>query len=272
MVTVAPNDSAASLTFLQFIAVQAPVIDSKAFQYLRKDNSNFNDAWFLMNLQKRISANNKIIFKSKNKAIKEKNISNAEMVANFSTGTHTDRTQSRKSHDKNMIDVYKGIKDTSSFLLASVKYYDQYLMTISVDSVQRLDSMRRKEMFAYSVPDRVTQANGSEVLMRSAPYAPMTQNFTNELNDGAWTIYVYTHDLFYMAKALSWAKRATEFYDSPAAIDTYARLLYRTGNKEEAMNWEEKAIQLTKIRKMPLNEFEEVISKMKAGINPIDKY
>ena len=272
MVTVAPNDSSASLTFLQFIAVQAPVIDSKAFQYMRKDNRNFNDAWFLMNLQKRIAANNKIIFKSKSKAIKEKNSSYAEKVANFSAGIQTDRTQSRKSHDRNMIDFYKGISDTSSFLLASVKYYDQYLMTIRVDSVQRVDSMRRRDMFAYAVPDRVTQASGSKVLMRSSPYAPMTQNFTNELNDGAWTIYIYTHDLFYMAKALSWAKRATEFYENPAAIDTYARLLYRTGNREEAVNWEEKAIQLTKTRRMPASEFEEVISKMKSGINTIDKY
>jgi len=272
MVNLAPRDSATSLSFLEFLAEQAPIIDSKASQYMRKDTRNFNDAWYLMSLQKRSSLNNKIIFKSKSKAIKEKNRGYAERVANFSAGTQTDRNQGRKSHDRNIIDYYKGIKDSSNFLFLSIKYYDQYLMSISVDSVQRADSIRRRELFATATTDRMMQPGGNEVIRRSAPYAPVTQYFTNELNDGAWTIYIYTHDLFYTAKALAWAKRANEFYDSPEAMDTYARLLYRTGNKEEAVNWEEKAVQVTKTRKIPAGEYADLVSKMKSGINPIDKY
>ena len=276
MLNLAPKDSAASLTFIQFLAEQAPPIGSKADQYMRKDGRNFNDAWYLLPLQKRISLNGKINYKSKNKAIKEKDLVYAERVASFTAGTYTDRTQSRKVHDKNMIDYFKGIKDTSAYLIASSKYYDQYLMSISVDSVQRADSMRRKEMFEAAMPtNKMLQTDGRALTGKSIQYAPATQYYTNELNDAAWSIYIYTHDPFYTAKALVWAKRANEFFDNPGAMDTYARLLYRTGNKEEAISWEEKAIKTYNSRKVPVAivaDYETILNKMKTGATVIDKY
>jgi hypothetical protein len=51
MLNLAPKDSARSLTFLQFLAIQAPLIGSRADQYLRRDQQSFNDAWYLMPLQ-----------------------------------------------------------------------------------------------------------------------------------------------------------------------------------------------------------------------------
>ena len=58
---------------------------------------------------------------------------------------------------------------------------------------------------------------------------------------------MYTKDLNYLTKALSWAKRGIEFYETSAIMDTYARLLYATGNKEEAISWEQKAIDTNKL-------------------------
>lgn len=274
MLKLAPVDSANSLSFLQFLAAQTPIIDSKADQYLRKDNRNFNDAWYLMPLQKRSLINNRIILRSRNKAIKEKNIGYARRVASFAAGTNADRLYARRGYDRNMIEYYKGIHDTAAFLTGSVTFYDQYLMTVSVDSVQRADSLRKMELFANAMasPEKVMQPPGSSPLMSTrVQFSPATQRYANELNDGAWTIYTYTRDPVYLNKALNWAKRAIEFYDNPGVMDTYARLLYKTGRKEEALEWQEKAVKLSRERKIPSREFEEVFTKMKAG-NAIDNY
>ncbi len=277
MIEATPADSATSLSFLQFLAAQAPLIGSKAEQYMHKDNRNFNDAWFLMPVQKRVSINGRINFKSKNKAIAEKDKSYAEKVANYTAGTYTDRTQARRAHDKNMIDYYKGVQDTATYLIKTTLFYDQYLMNINVDSIKKVDSIRLREMFAAAQPNQNTiQSNGSGTVARATvQFNPYTQYYTNELNTAAWSVYTYTHDAAYNIKALAWAKRANEFYENPGAMDTYARLLYRTGNKEEAISWEEKAIKLNIIRKVPAitsAEYEEMLGKMRSGASAIDQY
>ncbi|MES2004579.1 MAG: hypothetical protein V4450_08660 [Bacteroidota bacterium] len=272
MLNLAPKDSALSLSFLQFLAEQAPVYDSKVYVFMHSNNQNFNDAWYLMPLSKRASINGKMTAKSKKKAISEKNAVYAERVASLAAGTYSDRVQARRNHDYTMLDYYKGVKDTSSFLLGSVKYYDQYLMNISVDSVKRVDSIRRAELLANTVPSNITTPSGKTIFGTSIQYAPTTQYYTRELNNGAWTLYTSTHDPFYMQKALGWIKRANEFYEDPGALDTYARLLYRTGDKTEAIRWQEKAIEITKSRRMPSGSFDEILSKMKTGDTVIDKY
>lgn len=276
MLNLAPKDSAASLTFLQFLAEQIPSIGSKVEQYMHKDNRNFNDAWYLMSQQKRVSINTRIIEKSKNIAIRNKDKFYAERVAQFAAAVNSDRVQARKAHDKHMIDYYKAVNDTASYLSAAIKYYDQYLMTVSVDSVIRADVQRREEMLARLVPERIQQqANGFTANLPQAgiQFAPLGQYYTAELNSGAWAIYTYTHDPYYTGKALAWSKRSLEFFENAAAIDTYARLLYRTGNVDEAVQWLEKAKKLISEKKAapyPNNQ-EELIQKMKAGDKKIDE-
>ncbi|MDB5209206.1 MAG: hypothetical protein JWQ30_33, partial [Sediminibacterium sp.] len=281
MLSLAPQDSATSLTFIQFLAEQAPVFDSKVYQYMYKNSQNFRDAWFMMSQQKRTNINNRMVSKSRAKAVKEKNRIYAERVANMFAGTYTEKIVARKVHDRVMIDYFRGVKDTANFLVGSVRYYDQYLMTISLDSVQHIDSIRKSE-----IPQRTLTPPPDAARMETAVMAyvsgtgpvptgifiPIAQNYTNELNSGSWTIYTFTHDPVYTAKALAWAKRANEFSENPAVMDTYARLLYRTGNKKEAIVWEDKAVQYTKARKIPASEYEEIVNKMRAGKDPIDEY
>jgi len=288
MLNLAPADSATSLTFIQFLAEQAPVAYSNTYQYMHKNNQNFNDAWYLMTTQKRSAINNKIIVKSRTKAIHDKDILYAERVANFAAVTNTDRVQSRKAHDRNMIEYFKGVKDTASFLAASARFYDQFFMTINADSVMHIDSIRRSEYMQARLASRppMPDTAGKKVtvtrslLMTTSrdffpggiqPFIPIAQNYASDLNYGAWTIYTFTHDPVYTAKALSWAKHANEFAENFGAMDTYARLLYRSGQKQEALNWEDKTVQFCKSKTIPADEYEEVFKKMKAGV-PVDKY
>ena len=54
-------------------------------------------------------------------------------------------------------------------------------------------------------------------------------------------------------------------------MDTYARLLYKTGEKSKAVEWESKAIDLKKKRGYKTTEFEKVLASMKAGRPTVDK-
>lgn len=275
MLNLAPKDSAASIRFLQYVAALSPLVGSKTERYMRSNNQLFNEAWYQLSLQKRITINNQIISKSRAKAIKEKNELYAEQVAYFSSATNGGGIAGRKSHDRSMIEFYKAVQDTSKFLLASVKYYNEFLMSINVDSILRVDSIRRNELIANSIPGKVIrQSNPYPVMQTSIQFAPASQNYTNELNNAAWTIYRYTHDPYYTAQALSWSKRALEFFESPAAMDTHAKLLYRTGNKKEAIEWLEKAATLIREKKAPPfpANIEQTLQKMKQDTMPIDEY
>ena len=53
-------------------------------------------------------------------------------------------------------------------------------------------------------------------------------------------------------------------------MDLYARILFRLGSGVEAINWEQKAIEISKKRELPIKELEDVLSKMKRGERNID--
>ncbi|WP_316847617.1 thioredoxin family protein [Pedobacter psychrodurus] len=68
----------------------------------------------------------------------------------------------------------------------------------------------------------------------------------NTLNNLAFTVFKNCHDPACVAEALNWSKRSVEDTKSgvPSFIDTYANLLHKAGKTEEAIQWEEKAINL----------------------------
>jgi tetratricopeptide (TPR) repeat protein len=85
----------------------------------------------------------------------------------------------------------------------------------------------------------------------------------NDLNNYAWTLFQNCNDMACVAKALEWSKNSFKDNNEPAFIDTYANLLYKLGKKDEAITWEQKAMDLA-----PENDkqiFQETIDKMKKG-------
>jgi hypothetical protein len=62
-------------------------------------------------------------------------------------------------------------------------------------------------------------------------------------------------------EALDWSKRSFKDKENPAFMDTYANIIYKLGNKEEAIKWEEKALALSNNDK----SYQETIDKMKKG-------
>jgi tetratricopeptide (TPR) repeat protein len=86
-----------------------------------------------------------------------------------------------------------------------------------------------------------------------------------ELNTFAWSVFENVSDKNILSSALSWSKRSVQQEENPGFIDTYANLLYKLGQKDEAITWEQKALNLA-----PDNAkqgFQEALDKMKSGEN-----
>ena len=84
-----------------------------------------------------------------------------------------------------------------------------------------------------------------------------------ELNNFAWTVFQNCKDMTCVAEALDWSKRSFADKDNPMFIDTYANILYKLGRKDEAIQWEEKALLL--VGDGDKKTYTETLNKMKKG-------
>ncbi len=270
-INLIPKDSSISSSELIFIAKMAPQLNSNPDIFLRKNKIAFNNAWYSIPLSERIEINGKIIAKSMKKAVFEKNASFAYQVAAFNKSTYTDNAQAgEKAFDKNLVEYYFETKDTFNYLIRAVNYYDKYYMTAQVHEILLQDSLRRNKILESTKGDTSSKTGTSYKITKSFAFSPQTSIFTQALNTGAWNFYKMSSQPEYLDKALQWAKRAVEFYESAEAMDTYARLLYKKGKKEDAIFWELKVISLRQKRGFPVIEFEEILNKMRAGEAKID--
>lgn len=80
----------------------------------------------------------------------------------------------------------------------------------------------------------------------SANYTKYFSNNAEELNSMAWTIYEKDSDNKHGALSVKLAQRACELSQTYAYLDTYAAVLYKSGNYTEAKTQAEKAITLAK--------------------------
>jgi hypothetical protein len=269
-VSLLPVDSLQSPATIIFIAKLYPIAGSKADALIRKDYALFNKAWYQLSLPERKGINNMVIYKSMQKAIRDKSLNYAYQVAAFARATNTANIQAgNKAFDSNLLEFYKGTNDTSRYLKKAVDFFDNYYMALNVDSVKQKDSLNKGRLFAKQVPQK-TQTGNSVIYKKEFSYAPIIQTYARALNDGAWTFYKWTNESQYLGKALQWSHRAIELFQSPEAMDTYARLLYKTGKKNEAIEWESKAIELKKKRGYKTADFEKVLANIKAGKPVID--
>lgn len=66
----------------------------------------------------------------------------------------------------------------------------------------------------------------------------------NELNTFAWAVFQNCPDMTCVSEALDWSKRSFEGHPNPGFMDTYANILYKMGKKDDAIAWEQKAIDM----------------------------
>lgn len=128
--------------------------------------------------------------------------------------------------DEIYMQYYQRTKENDKYLTHATNFCDNYLMKIPLDSI------------------------GNKI--------------SGSLNTVAWQVFELTSDEKMLKDALRWSKRSQEISpDNAMLLDTYANLLYKLGQKEEAIATEEKALQFGD--KDDKEGFEQTLAKMRAG-------
>lgn len=84
---------------------------------------------------------------------------------------------------------------------------------------------------------------------------------TDELNDLAWKFYLFIEDSKRLEIASNWAKLAVDNDPSPSAIDTYASLQFKLGNRKKAIELEKQALELANSLNEETAHFEHQLAK-----------
>lgn len=257
-----PADSLNSIRTIQFITSMAPILGSDADRAIKKNKELFSQSWKLMDQNTRVNVNQRVGYKSLQKAIKEKNLEYATRVSWFRAGTYSSQEAGTKARLSTLMEYYLGVDDTSRYIIVASDFYDRYFMSISVDSIKRNDSIRLKELFnKQKPPETVT----GQVVRQSVGFVPSTQYYNRQLNEAALNFYKLSGSPAHLQKALTWSARANEFFDDPISMNTHARILYKLGKTTEAEEWQKKAILLKKTRGFDVKSLEEELEQMKKG-------
>ncbi len=144
-------------------------------------------------------------------------------------------------------------------------------MRLTVDSLKRMDELEMKNQISRPFPGKSSQ-------LQTMRMSPPSQFFHIELNEHAWHFFEMATKKRDLENALKWSQQSILFFDAlnkdregsmrlgnPAYLDTYAKLSYKLGRKEEAIEWQTKAIAAQKVTGMPTGSFEATLTKMKAG-------
>jgi tetratricopeptide (TPR) repeat protein len=86
----------------------------------------------------------------------------------------------------------------------------------------------------------------------------------NQLNNMAFSISELSCDKEYLGFALKLSEQTLR-YNYPPYIDTYAQILYKLGGRKDAIDWQQKAIDLSDSLHQPSNQLKEVLVKIKNG-------
>ena len=243
-VSLLPEDSLSSFNTISFVLQQAPLVDSKAFDFITSHEQTMAKVYRSMNFRQASSINNEIISRSLQKAINEKNQFLAIDVSKFTQRTWGyDRVRGQKAANFNLLEYYKGIKDTAAYIDGAVKYYDNYYMSKNLDSLKAAAEAAFQTMLK-TLPGDTIKTDSGFIVKRIVRTTNTQFEYSNSLNGGAWSVFKFARNKNDLEKALTWAKRALEYQEMPGYMDTYAHLLYKLHRKKEAISWEQKAIDI----------------------------
>jgi tetratricopeptide (TPR) repeat protein len=262
-VSLLNNDSLKSMRTFSFVVSMVPILESSAYEKLNLFYEALNKKNYNSNYPLHPSIKNQIAYKSLKKAILEKDEQYAIRTALFAKKIYlTEPEKASKTYESYLLDYYIGINDTMRYLQQASNYYDRYYMSLSADSIKKRDTLNMNELAKKQTP--TMEKKGDSVVMRKQIlYSSVAQSLSNNLSEAGRKFMEFTTDNTYLAKALKWSEKALELYENYTTLNVYALLLYKTGNKKEAVNWQEKAILFKKKRGFDTKSLEQELNDMK---------
>lgn len=169
-------------------------------------------------------------------------------------------------NDKNKLGFYLAIKDVNKFSEAAEQYLDQYVMFVQIESIRKQDLWEyEKIMQNYKLGIRDSVGAGAVLYQNLKLNAKntMARLTANELNEVVKVFYDQVEDKARLKKATEWAKRSLELVETPDAYHSYAQLMLKMGDKQMAMDIEQKAYDVALREKLDTQKFTAALEKMR---------
>ncbi|MCF0070950.1 hypothetical protein LZD49_10740 [Dyadobacter sp. CY261] len=269
-----PIDSLATFATIKFIYQQGPTLDSRAYKLVQVvvPHSTIDSLYKSVPPMEAVAFNNGIIGNTVRKAIETKNQQLAFQAATYTQQTYRENfSLGQLNFRRNMLRYYQQVKDTANYFMECRSFLEYTHLLLSVDSLKRMDEAALKKNLADQTP------MGPAGEKQAVRFAPPSQAFHIELNEHAWQYYLQNNQPRDLERALMWSKKSMEWHEelrrdknhlplgNPAYIDTYAHLLYKLGRKDEAIEWQTKAVEAQKVTGMSWVSMEKDLNEMKAG-------
>ncbi|RYD82691.1 MAG: hypothetical protein EOP53_03025 [Sphingobacteriales bacterium] len=246
-----------------FILKSGPYIDSNAYKLALINRNIYDSIYKTEPLQTRVAMNNAIINNSIQSAIANKNLRRAQASANFARSTWTKNyVEADKSWNSRMLQYYHGVSDTSQYITHAMRFYDRHYMNISIDSLQKRDSLKLNKAKANGTVTEFYDSTTQKLKRRTTFAYPKNNADALVLNNVAWKFYEMASKEEQLTKAMLWSRRAIELEPTSGYYDTYAHILYRLRLYSEAEANQKKAIELAKEEKTDVAPFQRKLKKM----------
>lgn len=245
-----------------FILKAGPVIDGKAYKRIWPFNKTVERIYKTESYKETADINQSINGNTLDYAIKSRCISLARAAANF-TRISWGRNYKRGllEEQRVMLHYYENIKDSARYMSEAISYNNRYFMNMSIDSIRKMDSVRFEDGLKFlneCNPDNVDDMTLFNII------GIKNNTISFYLNHLAWYFYNYSGtSKDYLEIAIVWINRSIELNPRSYNYDTYAHLLYRLKNYDEAENMQRKALELRKKERKEMKTFELAYEKIK---------
>ena len=172
---------------------------------------------------------------------------------------------SLKQKDEIYMKYYQQTGETDNYLKHATNFCNNYLMKIAIDSIDRKDHIVA-QMIENQINSGALAKLDSMQLVQLKEYSVHAERnkISLNLNNIAWEIFEKVSNKNALQDALRWSGRSLELSPNNAPwLDTYANLLYKLGQKEEAIVKEEEALHYANTEEHKW--FEKTLVKMKSG-------
>jgi len=269
-----PIDSLKNYEVVRFILGQGPSINSREYNIVQSGapRSLIDSVYKTIPRAEAVAMNNAIINNTFRLAVEKRDQQLAYQLSGFIQNTYKiDYQNGQLASRRNLIRYWYAVKDTVQYESQVRGLLDYTHMIITVDSLKKLDDAALKRQHPLPpVPFRKEP-------MAPVNFAPPSQFYHMELNEHAWHFLELSSKPRDLETALKWSYQSMELFNglnqgrqhpmrlgNPAYLDTYAQILYKLGRKQEAIEWQTKAVEAQKLVGDPAS-LERTLVKMKAG-------
>lgn len=172
-----------------------------------------------------------------------------------------------KQKDEIYMEYYQRTDETDNYLKHATNFCSNYLMKITTDSIDKKDRIVAQMIEKQINSGALAKLDSTQLTQLKEYTAHAERNrISQSLNDIAWQVFEKVSGLNALQDALLWSKRSLELTPNNALwLDTYANLLYKLGQKDEAVRKEEEVLSLADKKDKGYNGLVETLRKMKAG-------